>query len=178
MAEHWIFSYGSLMWNPGFEFLRREKAVLYGAHRRFCVFSYHHRGTFEEPGLVLGLDRGGSCVGFAYEVADESWTEVYAYLKDREQRTAVYREARRLIKLSDGSEKRALTYLVDERHEQYAGPLPLEQQAEMISRACGGSGPNPDYLINTVAHLRSEGIRDSQLEEVEKALLEKLANKG
>ena len=51
-----------------------------------------HRGTEREPGLVLGLDRGGTCRGVAFRVAPRDWDGVVAYLRAREQVTSVYRE--------------------------------------------------------------------------------------
>ena len=65
----WIFGYGSLMWRPGFDFIESAPALLNGYHRAFCLYSHHHRGTVERPGLVLGLDQGGSCRGLALRVA-------------------------------------------------------------------------------------------------------------
>src|SRR5690606_16263770 len=98
-AQHWVFGYGSLMWRPGFDYEERREAVLYGAHRRLCIYSHFHRGTPERPGLVLGLDRGGSCRGIAYRVAAADYTAVLDYLRGREQVTGVYREVTRRVRL-------------------------------------------------------------------------------
>ena len=88
MTENWVFGYGSLMWKPGFEHIEARPALLRGAHRQLCVYSYVHRGTPERPGLVLGLDRGGACRGLAFKVADECWSDVLDYLRAREQVTS------------------------------------------------------------------------------------------
>src|SRR5260370_33351035 len=87
----WVFGYGSLMWRPGFSYLERVLARLYGAHRALCVLSHVHRGTPERPGLVLGLDRGGTCRGIAYRTAAKHRGATVAYLRAREQVTAGYR---------------------------------------------------------------------------------------
>ena len=70
-AETWIFGYGSLMWSPGFAYVEARRARLAGFHRAFCVYSIHYRGTERQPGLVLGLDRGGACDGIAFRVAPD-----------------------------------------------------------------------------------------------------------
>jgi len=85
----WVFGYGSLMWRPGFPFEESQLAMVRGYHRALCVYSHVHRGTPEQPGLVLGLDRGGSCKGIAFRVRETLMDETLAYLRDREQVTRV-----------------------------------------------------------------------------------------
>src|SRR4029079_9264547 len=121
MAELWFFGYGSLMCRPGFAFADSAPALLKGAHRALCVYSVVHRGTHSEPGLVLGLDRGGACNGMAVRGAAGAEDETLAYLREREQVTDVYVEAVRPIRLLDGSgrEMNALTSLVDRTTYQY-----------------------------------------------------------
>lgn len=162
----WVFGYGSLMWRPGFEFSERRAARLNGAHRALCVISHVHRGTPEKPGLVLGLDRGGSCRGIAFRVAGKNREQVIQYLREREQVTTVYLEKYRLVDLLDGNRARvsAVCYLVDRGHAQYSGALSLEEQLTYVKRGHGKSGNNPDYVLATVDALRSLGIRDRGLE--------------
>jgi cation transport protein ChaC len=159
-----VFGYGSLMWRPGFPYLERRPATLHGRRRAFCIYSVHHRGTHERRGLVLGLAAGGATRGMAYRVADAAWEETYAYLRDREQPTETYVEARVRVRLAGGARIEALTFLSDRTHPQWAGPLSLQRQAELISGATGLSGRNVDYLADLVAHLREMGIRDRAME--------------
>jgi cation transport protein ChaC len=163
-SERWVFGYGSLMWRPGFPFAERRGATLHGRRRAFCIYSVHHRGTYERPGLVLGLAPGGACRGAAYRVAETDWTEVYAYLLEREQPTETYIEARRHVRLDDGRRVEALCFLSDVGHRQWAGALSLERQAELIAGAIGLSGRNVDYLRDLVQHLREMGVRDRSME--------------
>jgi cation transport protein ChaC len=162
--ERWVFGYGSLMWRPGFAYVERAAATLHGRRRAFCIYSVHHRGTYERPGLVLGLAPGGATRGAAFRVAEADWPQVYAYLLEREQPTETYIEARRAVRLADGRRVEALVFLSDERHAQWAGNLSVERQAELIAGARGLSGPNIDYLRDLVGHLREEGVRDQAME--------------
>ena len=164
--SHWVFGYGSLIWYPGFAFVRSELALLNGAHRSLCIYSHRHRGTPEVPGLVFGLMKGGSCRGMAFEVAADTWPEVYEYLLAREQDTGVYREATRPVRLVSGEIVSALAFLVNEDHPQFAGRLSVDEQLRMVRAGFGQSGANVDYVLNTATHLEQMGIPDSQLREL------------
>ena len=166
MGDFWVFGYGSLMWRPGFAHVETRRARLFGFRRALCVDSFIYRGTPERPGLVLGLDRGGSCVGLAFKVPGELRDEVLAYLRDRELVTNVYLERLLPIRLEDGRTTEAVSYIVDRHHEQYAGSLDASHAARIVSGAAGQAGPNEEYVLNTLEHLRALGIRDHWLEEV------------
>src|SRR5258706_3773072 len=162
--ELWVFGYGSLMWRPGFPYVERSAATLSGRRRAFCIYSVHHRGTYERPGLVLGVAPGGEVRGAAYRIAPADWDAVHAYLMEREQPTETYVEARRQVRLADGRRVEALVFLSDVHHPQWAGALSLDRQAELIAGATGLSGRNVDYLRDLVVHLREEGVRDRSME--------------
>jgi glutathione-specific gamma-glutamylcyclotransferase len=171
MQEFWVFGYGSLMWRPGFAYAESEPALIRGYHRRLCVLSHVHRGTPETPGLVLGLDRGGSCHGMAYRVEPTRWDETLDYLRGREQVTKVYLEARKPVTLQgSGRTVEAVTYLVDRNHRQYAGALGLTELLSFVRQGRGISGPCVDYVFNTLAHLRDMDIHDMRLEDIARHL--------
>ncbi|MGA2125682.1 MAG: gamma-glutamylcyclotransferase [Xanthobacteraceae bacterium] len=161
----WVFAYGSLMWRPGFAFVERVPARLVGAHRALCVLSHVHRGTPERPGLVLGLDRGGTCRGIAYRVAASDRAATLAYLRAREQVTMVYLETVRPVLLLTRPERRvrAVCFIVDRGHAQYAGRLDLATQLHHVRQGHGQSGPNRDYVLATVRELEALGCRDPGL---------------
>lgn len=180
-AGMWVFGYGSLMWNPGFRFVERAEARLIGRHRRLCVVSRHHRGDADRPGLVMGLDRGGSCRGIAYLVPPEAAQATLAYLHERETaHYPVYRRAELPVVLDRTGRRvvRSVTYVVDRGDPDYAGHLSVEQQAAIVAAAHGRSGANRDYLVSTVRHIHALGLRDRRLEAVLHALGEPASGLG
>ncbi|WP_439543154.1 gamma-glutamylcyclotransferase [Hyphomicrobium sp.] len=169
-AETWVFGYGSLMWNPGFAYAEARPATLRGFHRAFCIYSVHYRGTARQPGLVLGLDRGGVCHGIAFRIAPDTHAETLAYLRRRELIYGVYREAFIPVDLAQDPSGAplqsvfALAYIAERAHPAYAGVLTLAREATLIRRSAGRSGTNLDYLLSTHRHLRSLGIQDARLD--------------
>jgi cation transport protein ChaC len=161
----WVFAYGSLMWRPGFDFLERHNARMIGAHRALCVYSFVHRGTPEKPGLVFGLDRGGTCRGIVYRVAARKRAATIDYLRAREQVTLVYREAVRSVWIDQDPKRRveALCYMVDRGHRQYAGRLTVAQQVHFVRQGHGRSGPNRDYVLDAVKAIEALGYRETDL---------------
>ncbi|NNK16023.1 MAG: gamma-glutamylcyclotransferase, partial [Sulfitobacter sp.] len=137
-----------------------------GYARSFCMRSIHHRGTEEEPGLVLALDRQAdhACTGMALRVAPGQEEQTLAYLRERELISSAYIEKTLHVSLEDGRVVDAVVYVIDEEHDQYCGGLPLEEQAQIIARAVGGRGPNTEYLYNTADHLHEVGLQDPDLE--------------
>ena len=165
MQQRWIFGYGSLMWKPGFDFISQSHARIRGYHRSLCIYSLHHRGTEQKPGLVLGLDRGGSCVGVAFQVEPEKWDTTVAYLREREQVSMVYLETTQTVELLGTHQKvQALAYVADREHEQYAGKLTHENLMKHVLQGEGQMGRCTAYVMNTIAHLKEMNIRDKTLE--------------
>ncbi len=164
--EKWVFGYGSLMWRPGFDYVERRQALVRGYHRSLCVYSHVHRGTPDRPGLVLGLDRGGACRGVAYRVEESRWRETLDYLRLREQATSVYLETEVTLAFQDGDLRRGIVYTIDRQHRQYAGRLSVDEMLHFVLQGHGQSGANPEYVLNTFAHLTELGVRDAMLSEL------------
>jgi cation transport protein ChaC len=165
----WIFAYGSLMWRPGFGHLEAAPARLHGYHRSLCVYSWVHRGTRDAPGVVLGLDRGGSCRGWAFRISAEQEAPILEYLDGRELVTDVYRRKR--LPVTIGARRvLAWSYVVRREHPQYAGQLAPDRLLELVQRGVGRSGRCRDYLVSTVGHLEGMGIVDGPLHALAKAL--------
>ncbi|MEJ6397534.1 gamma-glutamylcyclotransferase [Yoonia sp. 208BN28-4] len=160
----WVFGYGSLLWNPGFTPAEKQRARLDGYARSFCMLSIHHRGSHEDPGLVLALDENADefCTGVAFRVHEEERDDVLAALRERELVSSAYYEQRVSLACDDGSQIAALAYVISNDHVQYC-QFDLEKQAQIIARASGGRGPNTEYLFNTAEHLFEMGIRDADM---------------
>ena len=162
----WVFAYGSLMWNPGFDYLEVVPGQVDGFHRSLCVISTLYRGTPDNPGLVLGLDKGGSCCGLTFRVKAELIPETVGYLDGREKVTQVYDSAFLPTKLKDGREVEAYTFIVKRDHDQFAGELTHDQQACLVARGIGQNGTALEYLTNTIDHINELGLHDPDLHEV------------
>jgi glutathione-specific gamma-glutamylcyclotransferase len=160
-----VFAYGSLTWNPGFEFKTRRKAVVLGWSRRLCIYSHVYRGTADRPGLVLGLDRGGMCEGVVFHVDERHRERTIVYLRNRELVTGVYIEEQIRATLEDGAAcVSALAYLADRRHPQYVAAMSRDRVLELVRQGVGLRGANAEYVLNTRDHLYELGIRDPELE--------------
>jgi cation transport protein ChaC len=165
-SEIWVFAYGSLMWRPDFEFVETESALLRGYHRAFCIYSHIYRGSPEAPGLVLGLDAGGSCLGRVFRLSTEAAPAILAAIDAREMIYQVYRERHLPVTLIDRAGKPkvlAQTYVADRKGSQYTGKLAPAHMAELIRQGQGTAGSAQDYLANTVLHLDQLGLPDSRL---------------
>ena len=162
-AGWWVFAYGSLLWNPLFPFMESRPATLHGVHRRFCLWSKASRGTCEQPGLVLGLEPGGSCRGVVYRLPDAQVHEELTLLWRREMVTGAYHP--RWMRVRSGTRTlTALAFVVDRKHVQYAGGLSVDEQVKALACAAGAFGSSADYLEHTRIALITHGIVDPYLE--------------
>lgn len=165
----WVFGYGSLMWNPAFEHVERRPGVIHGYHRSFCLWAPVGRGSPDNPGLLLGLDRGGSCCGVAFRIAAAQAEEELDIIWAREMVAHSYEPRWVTVRTAEDAH-RAIAFVMNHDSKFYAGRLPEAIVARHIATAAGSLGPCADYLVNTVAHLDELGIRDGPLH----ALLERV----
>jgi cation transport protein ChaC len=163
----WVFAYGSLMWNPEMRFAERLPARIHSYHRAFCLYSPEYRGTREKPGLVLGLDRGGSCRGIAYRLAEATLAAEIDLLWTREMTGFVYHMTPLKIATARGPVK-GYAFTVRRDSRDYAGRLTHDAAARIIATSQGDRGTGRDYLANTVRHLEELGIADTALHRIEK----------
>lgn len=166
----WIFGYGSLMWDPGFSFVESQCARIFGYHRQLCLWSIEYRGTRENPGLILGLDHGGSCQGIGYKVRDSDIDTVTDYLFEREMITDLYRPILLPLRFDSGKTVTALTFVSKPDHPQYAGRLNFKEVVRIVRGARGPRGSNIQYVTSTVKHLTELGISNTELHRIAQAL--------
>ena len=167
-GDVWVFGYGSLLWNPGFEFEERRPARLRGWHRAFCMQLFRFRGSPEQPGLMLALDHGGSCVGEVFRIVPE---KAGAELEKLTRREIPYRrlaKAWRWVGVDiKGERRKALTFYAGMRQDIFYARLPIHTQAHMLARAAGHGGSGAAYLHQTVTKLEELGIHDRYLWELQ-----------
>ena len=163
-----VFGYGSLLWNPGFEFEERRSAWLRGWHRAFCMQLFRFRGSPEQPGLMLALDHGGSCKGEVFRIARDKAPPEIDKLFRREVPYQRLARAWRFVEVDTGGTRRkALTFYAGMRRDRFYARLPIHAQAHMLARAAGHGGSGAAYLHHTVVKLEELGIHDTYLWELQ-----------
>ena len=161
----YVFGYGSLIWDPGFEFEASELAEIKNYKRSFSMWSIHHRGTIDKPGLVLALEKAPNknCKGIAFKISSKHSLQVLRYLRDRELVSSAYEEIEVEIELARSKRLvKAITFVINNDHDQYC-QLTLDEQARVIAEAEGGRGRNDEYLFNTEKKLTELGIISSDM---------------
>ncbi|WP_246811673.1 gamma-glutamylcyclotransferase [Mesorhizobium silamurunense] len=164
----WIFAYGSLLWNPAVEHVEERAGVVPGWHRSFCIRMRDWRGTVDQPGLTMGLDRGGQCRGRALRLAEDTIEAQLGKLVRREMpvrpSSKPLTHAHRWVQVrTDQGLVRALAFVVNRKGGNYMGGLTLDETAGILARACGHGGSCAEYLHNTISQLEALGIRDRNL---------------
>lgn len=165
----WLYAYGSLIWKTDFPLQERRMATVRGYHRSLCLWSRINRGTPTAPGLVFGLNRGGSCRGFALRIAAADVQPVFATLWEREMRMGSYLPRWLRCDTARGPVD-ALAFVIDRRGSGYAGNLQDAELLAAIRRGQGRYGACTDYVLDTARALRAHGIPDTRLERLARLL--------
>jgi glutathione-specific gamma-glutamylcyclotransferase len=161
----WVFAYGSLIWNPCFPFVEARRALAHGWHRAFCLgWLTWFRGSPERPGLMMALDRGGSCEGVAFRLPPEGADEALAALVRREMPFAVSGMAARWMPLRTAAGPLpAVGFVINRAACDYVPGLTEDQIVASLATAAGSAGSMAEYLLNTITHLQEHGIHDRSL---------------
>lgn len=164
----WVFAYGSLLWNPGFDFAERRTAMLRGWHRAFCMQISRFRGSPEQPGLMLALEQGGCCKGEVFRIAEQGAAVELDKLMRREVPYRRLVNAWRWVSVDiAGARHKALTFYAGMRRDRFYVEYPIHAQAHMLARAAGWGGSGAAYLHHTVMKLEELGIHDTYLWELQ-----------
>jgi len=160
--EIWVFAYGSLIWNPVIHYVERQVGKVYGFHRRLCLWTPLGRGTPDNPGLMLGLDRGGCCHGILYQISPELVQSELLLLWRREMVVGSY--IPRWVKVTTSKRRLfAIAFLIDRSRPSYAGNLDVATTVQTLATAQGELGSTIEYLNQTIAGLAQAGIHDQGL---------------
>ncbi|CAG9793600.1 unnamed protein product [Diatraea saccharalis] len=167
----WVFGYGSLCWNPGFEYKQAVTGYVKGFSRRFWQGNTTHRGTETKPGRVATLieDKEGITWGRAFLVAAEDKAAL-PYLSTREcqlggyrtytvnfhPRPSFFQTSSYHNSISIPDRKNALLYIAVPGNRHWLGAAPLPDIAKQILECRGPSGPNVEYLLKLADFMRDE----------------------
>lgn len=161
----WVFGYGSLIWRPDFEFSERRDGLLWGYHRALCLWSRINRGTPERPGLVFGLDHGGSCRGMLFRIPASRVPATMDALWQREMPSGAYLPKWLNCRTPSGHVK-ALAFVMNRATDAYIRDLPAERLVNVIHNAHGINGPCLEYVVETAQALQKFNIHDQRLQKV------------
>ena len=175
-GDFWVFAYGSLIWNPDYDFDERRVALARGWRRAFCLgWDHRFRGSRETPGLMLALDRGGQCKGVVHRLPAAGLEADLHRLIRREMSMVPSAFPPRFIGVdTEAGRVTALTFAIDRRSGRYIGGLDAEAVADVLSTACGFRGSMAEYLFSTVSHLEELGIHDRHLWRLQELVAERI----
>jgi len=169
-ADLWIYSYGSLMWDPGFHFAEVRLADVEGFQRRFTMKINIGRGSRDYPALMLSLERGeGRCHGLAFRIAADAVQAESAILWRREMLRGGY-APEMVPMLTPQGPIQALAFVSNPSHASYVGELPFAETAAIIASGKGILGTNRDYLVQLMLQLEALGIEDSYVARLHAAM--------
>ena len=172
----WVFAYGSLIWKPEIPHTAEATATAHGWHRAFCLRQTRFRGTPDQPGLMMALDRGGQCKGMLYTLPPDDLPAQLDRLFRREFTVKPITNMPRWIKVaSEGQTCPALAFIINRASANYARRLTPEAVADILSKACGPIGSGAEYLFHTVAHLEAKGIHDTHLWHLQRLVADRIA---
>ena len=162
-----VFGYGSLLWKTIVLFKGYEKAKLNGWSRKVCSWTMHARGTVKKPGLIFSLDKDkvGYCEGLVFELDETCLEQDLETLWEQEMHSNLYKPQWLPVSTQRGP-CLAITFTINQNHSLYAGDIPNDEAADIISAATGVFGACADYFTKTTEVLRNLGLNDNRLEEI------------
>lgn len=172
----WLFGYGSLIWRPETAFEEQRLAVARGWHRRFCLgWDTRYRGNVDAPGIMMALDRGGTCRGMVYRLPEAGLEAALHLLIRRElsQIPASFPWRWIGVETAEGP-VRAMTFAMNRRSSRYLSGFTDAELADVLATACGFRGSMAEYLFSTVSRLEELGIHDRNLWRLQALVAERI----
>ncbi len=175
-TDIWIFAFGSLIWKPACETVEQRTGVIRGWHRSFCLgWDHWFRGSPQQPGLMLSLDRGGQCKGVAYRLPPDAIEANLMLLFNRELRFRPTAHLPRWVNVAtEEGALPAIAFVIDRKGGRYVTGLTDEEVADALATAVGQRGSMAEYLHSTVAHLEELGLRDRHLWRLQEMVAERI----
>jgi len=175
-SQVWLFAYGSLVWKPACAFVEMRTGTLRGWHRAFCLgWNTRWRGSTENPGLMLALDRGGSCNGVLYRLPPDAIAENLELVCRREMGVVPSPFPPRWVTVqTENGPYRAFAFCIDRNSGAYVSGLDDMQVADVLAKAVGSRGSMTEYLYLTVKHLEEMGVRDTHLWRLQELVAERI----
>jgi glutathione-specific gamma-glutamylcyclotransferase len=169
----YVFAYGSLIWKPAFDYARMVRGTAQGWRRSFCLRLTRFRGTAQQPGLMMALDRGGTCEGFVQQLHEGREYEELQKLWRREMTMKPPTNRPRWIEVKlENSNVLAIAFTANPKRPNYAADLSPGEISRTLSIACGHWGSGADYLHQTVNALEAAGIHDPYLWQLQELVAE------
>ena len=162
----WLFAYGSLIWNPLFEFAESCVATLEGWRRSFCIRLLIGRASPAQPGRMMSLVRGSSIAGLALRLSEENLEHELRIVWRREMIGGAYCPEWAPVTLQDGRTVQAIIFRANPDSRMHEADDNIETIAPMIAAAQGPLGTNRDYVEKLDHALQSYGIQDDYIREL------------
>lgn len=162
MSGIWVFGYGSLVWNPGFDFLQSQIGFIRGYERRFWQGNDKHRGTPDKWGRVATLveTKEGQVWGRAFQLRDDDSSRNCSlrYLDQREAQLGGYDTRFLTFHPRDPRQDPfpVLVYVALPSSRFYLGPATVSKLADDISTASGRCGTNAEYVFKLAEFMKEE----------------------
>ena len=162
----WIFGYGSLMWNPGFDFAEVRRADVADHQRRFTLRMEVSPDFVDAPMLVTTLERRpGLCGGLAFRIPAE---QVEAETEVLWRRELVFFDY--LFETMDAQTPQGpistVSFMPNPADPRYDAERSPGETAAILATGRGALGTTQERLTRMVAFLRMLGVEDPYVEDL------------
>ena len=160
-CDLWIYSYGSLMWDPGFHFAEVRLADVEGYQRRFTLKINLGRGSHDYPALMLSLESQQRMLPRDWRSASRPPPSIQRPRSCGAARCCAAAMRRRWCRWPRRrARSRRLPSSRTLRTRAMSANCRLRETAAMIASGKGILGTNREYLVQLATQLDALGIED------------------